>query len=168
MSDIEKIEHVYKTIKHIHKCKDKERRIQYLSTHQSEELQRVVWYAYNPLFTFGISTEDLDNYTGTISEEVEFVDFFQILADLQMRNIIGKAACGVALSSKVVYSQDIYELLRMIINKDLGLGVDASDLNNIFNSKKWDKLYIPLQYDETLAKKYQDRHKKNKYKQPAA
>jgi hypothetical protein len=164
MQDITKIEHVLKTLLYVQKVKDTERKTHYLLTHESEELKKILWYAYNPLFTFGIDLQELDNYSGTVSQEDEFKTIWELFDLLIKRSVIGSAALGIILSLKEVQSEEVYQLVKLVLSKDLQLGLSASDINDMFEYRRHDKWYIPEKYDEKLALKYKDKHKKNKYK----
>jgi len=161
---MEKIEHVCKTIKHVQKSKDKEHKLNYLRTHNSEELQRIFWYTYNPLFDYGISREQIENYCGTISDYKEFKEsIFDLLDDLMQGHITGCSACGVVLSIRDLMNDEVFKLLLDIISRDLKLDLSINEINDVFDNKSFSQWYIPPKYNDYLKNNIIKKQHKNKY-----
>lgn len=159
-----KIEHACKTIKHVQRSKDKQHKLDYLMTHKSEELERILWYAYNPLFDFGVTKEMIQEYCGLVSDYKEYDEsIFDILDGLMNRQVSGASACGVILSVKYLLSDNIYELLINIISRDLKLGVSIDEINDVFGNRSYSKWHIPPKHNGYLRERFIKRCHINKY-----
>jgi hypothetical protein len=168
MTHSDHMEHIANVLSYIRKAKKVDRKLRYLEKHKSEDLLKILWYAYNPLITYNLSGEDLDNYDGTISDYLECNEIFELF-DVSMRRCINKteSMCGVVLSLKEIYPQEVFDMVKQVFSKDLGLGLSIEDINDVFGLRHWMKWFIPESYNDYNAKKYQDKHKPNKYKMVA-
>lgn len=89
---------------------------------------------YDPMITFGVTSERIYNYTGTPVTACG-LDLFCLFTDLSSRKLSGNAAlsacrdiCNRALLS---YGDEFYPLLEAIFDKDLKLGIDTKTVNRV-------------------------------------
>ena len=95
------------------------------------DLLRVI---YDPMITFGVTSESIYNYTGTPVTHCG-LDLLCLFTDLSSRKLSGNDAlsacrdiCNRALLS---YGDELYPLLEAIFDKDLKLGIDTKTVNKV-------------------------------------
>ena len=89
---------------------------------------------YDPMITFGVTTERIYNYTG-MPVTACGLDLLCLFTDLSSRKLSGNDAlsacrdiCNRALLS---YGDELYPLLEAIFDKDLKLGIDTKTVNKV-------------------------------------
>jgi DNA ligase-1 len=89
---------------------------------------------YDPMITFGVTSESIYNYTGTPVTRCG-LGLLCLFTDLSSRKLSGNEAlsacrdlCNRALLS---YGDELYPLLEAIFDKDLKLGIDTKTVNKV-------------------------------------
>lgn len=122
-----------------------------------EVLERVLFYTYTPHNRYKISEKILDALLETPSvkttKHTDFINIFHMLDELAFNNINDELRDKVADFFMHEYSNEMKELYKRMILKDLRIGMSAKSINKVF------KKLIPV-FDLMLAKKYEDYEEK--------
>lgn len=118
----------------------------------NELLQKVLFYTYNPFLKYGMSekilTEQLKNMS-FIHSENENIDIFQLLDKLASSNINNDLREEIAETLMKIKDNEIFELYKCILLKDLKIGVNVSTINKVWKS------LVP-KFEIQLAKGFKD------------
>lgn len=116
------------------------------------ECKNFLFYTYNPLIQFGVTSKNLKKLKHLEVESVEYENLFDLLDDLAAAKLTGHKA--VAAVNKFINKHNDYkDLLYNIIDRNLKIRVKASLINKVYPE------LIP-EFKVSLAKDYEDfKHK---------
>lgn len=114
----------------------------------NEDLKKIVYYTYNPLYQFYVTSDVCEKHATLIGKEYKCI--FELLDALRTRKITGHDAVG-AVNSFVYKNQDYKELIYSIIDKDLKTRTAEKTINSAV------KNLIP-EFEVALAEKHDDKN----------
>lgn len=111
-----------------------------LRSGDTELLRKVLLYAYNPMWSYGVKdyeksfplSREADN---VVELSKNITKFFLLLDDLKKRVYTGDSAkyyVHVALSEILTDSEDVAEILAKVIERDLDIGCGVTTINKAF------------------------------------
>lgn len=107
-------------------------------------IRDILYYTYNPLITFGITSKNLmtDDQTSN-----HLPDLFQLLDNLSERTLTGHSALKTIGNYISNFNTEHQELLKNIIDKNLKIRIDVKSINKVYPN------LIP-EFNVALASKY--------------
>lgn len=113
-------------------------------------LLRVLYCTYNPFMMYGLSDKMLqikipDTLTFTVATEDEVFELLNVLASSNINDELRSRARRLLMS---IPDNDVREMVKGIMVKDLKIGVNATTLNKVFG-----KHFIPV-FNVQLAESY--------------
>lgn len=95
----------------------------------SEFLQRILLYTYNPFFVYGINSKTFKSQNAEDVFKTQFSNVFDLLDYLKITSVDNDTK---TLVRSFVYSFESSNLLEMIIMKNLKIGIDIETINKVF------------------------------------
>jgi len=121
----------------------------------NSDFQKVCYYTYNTLITYGITLKALQKWNQSISFDGTM---FDLLDQLASRKLSGHSALSAA--HYFINTNEDGKLFSLVLDHDLGIRLSETVLNKeIFNSPE-DEWYIPT-FDVALAQTYSKASGKN-------
>jgi DNA ligase-1 len=125
-------------------------KLQELAKHVSnEEFKKLLFYAYNPYRQYFVSRKQAAKYQSKFVPAETPASIFEVLDLLESRELTGFDAVKKVLSVQNI-SADAYELVLKCLDKDLGIRMGDSLINQVFPD------LIPT-FDVALAKDYESK-----------
>jgi DNA ligase-1 len=144
-----KVSEMIESLKQTNSTKDKEL---ILSKYEGfKEVEKFLYYLYNPHLKYGISESKLDEIEGSMKnakEEFVFPDLYSFLVHLSISNINDDLRGQIGILLNLIDDKKIKELVKCLLIKDLKVGLGIKTVNKIF------KNLIPT-HEVQLAKKYE-------------
>lgn len=148
------LEHFNQFVKEINKENGRIYKQSVLSKYSNDEVvKRYLQIAFDPFRVFGISTKKLEKRIvpkADILEEQNVFDLFKYLEEHNTGNFRDIEYCQRVLDYALATSTELFDLLFVLICKDLSIGCDAKTIN------KEIKDLIPV-FSVQLANKYFDK-----------
>jgi DNA ligase-1 len=116
-----------------------------------KEVEKFLYYLYNPHLKYGISESKLDEIEGSmknVKEEFVFPDLYSFLVHLSISNINDDLRGQIGILLNLIEDKKIKELVKCLLIKDLKVGLGIKTVNKVF------KDLIPT-HEVQLAKKYE-------------
>lgn len=116
-----------------------------------KEVEKFLYYLYNPHLKYGISESKLDEIEGSmknVKEEFVFPDLYSFLVHLSISNINDDLRGQIGILLNLIEDNKIKELVKCLLIKDLKVGLGIKTVNKVF------KDLIPT-HEVQLAKKYE-------------
>lgn len=116
-----------------------------------KEIEKFLYYLYNPHLKYGISESKLDEIEGSMKnakEEFVFPDLYSFLVHLSISNINDSLRDQIGILLNLIEDKKIKELIKCLLIKDLKVGLGIKTVNKVF------KDLIPT-HEVQLAKKYE-------------
>lgn len=116
-----------------------------------KEIEKFLYYLYNPHLKYGISESKLDEIEGSMKnakEEFVFPDLYSFLVHLSISNINDNLRDQIGILLNLIEDKKIKELIKCLLIKDLKVGLGIKTVNKVF------KDLIPT-HEVQLAKKYE-------------
>lgn len=98
----------------------------------NELLQKIFEYTYNPYKKYGISQKILNEMTFVINEESMYKNIFDLLNVLNKSNINDNLRREIVLFLGNVKNEEIRDLYKCVLLKDLNTGVNVKTINKIW------------------------------------
>lgn len=117
----------------------------------NEDLKLLLYYVYNPHIKFGVSEDkltEIENNTKYLKGVFDFGEFNNFLNTLALNNINDKLRAEIGLLLNSIDNEQLKDLVRCILIKDLKAGLGAKTVDKVF------KGLLP-KHEVQLAKKYE-------------
>ena len=100
----------------------------------NELLKKVLYYTYNSYMKYGISEKTLNNVAFITNRESIYENIFDLLDTLARSNINDKLRQEVALFFGSAKDEEIKELYKCILLKDLNIGCNVKTINKVYSN----------------------------------
>ena len=161
------ITHLTNLLQHVKAIQEPARQLLYISSHCTENVKKMFYYAYSKNHSFTVTKDQCLNFVGSISDFHEYETIFELFDSIIDKSITSeKAIIGLIMGVAEKLGDEDKETLLCIIDKDLGLDLDIYDLNVAMDIGYWDDWFIE-EYNEVLLKTGKYTHN-NKYKELVA
>jgi len=131
-------------------------KIELIKKYKDDELlKKIFYYTFNTLLTYHIKKVTVKS----ISETNSLNDIFSILDDLNSRKITGKKAKETLNNFCMHLSNDDIEIVNLILNRNLKMGITAT----LLNSKVYPKIKLIPEFKVALASGEKNINKSIKY-----
>lgn len=100
----------------------------------NELLKKVLYYTYNSYMKYGVSEKTLNNVAFITNRESIYENIFDLLDTLARSNINDKLRQEVALFFGSVKDEEIKELYKCILLKDLNIGCNVKTINKVYSN----------------------------------
>lgn len=103
----------------------------WLARHDAPLLRKVLYYAYNPHLTYGVSDSGTSHLTKSMNKLPTADQFFSLLDRLASRELSGNAARNAVHDFCMTYGA-IERLLNAILKKDMNIGISTTTINAVY------------------------------------
>jgi len=142
---------IYTIIKEIKNENSTNNKQKLLKKYNNELFKKVLFYTYNPFYTFNVKKFNKDN---NHSCECSLEDSFQVLDKLRKREITGHAAIKLVEDMYKCLCKENAEVFDKILQKDLKMGVNVKLINKVFENLIPISPYLgAIPYDDKKFKK---------------
>ena len=128
----------------------------------NETVKKVIYYTLNPFFKYWVTVDNINKYINENQYKgiwKKYNNMFELLDNLKDRTITWHIAIESIIDFLNKISETEQEILKIILNKDLGVNMGISLINKVFINENGNWL-IP-EFKVSLATKLEDVIKKN-------
>ena len=98
----------------------------------NELLKKILYYAYNSYMKYGVSEKVFDNMAFVTNKQSAYADIFELLDTLAKSNINDKLRNDVAVFFGAIENEEVADLCKCILLKDLNIGCNVKTINKVF------------------------------------